>query len=209
MPSLIKTDVDVHQPLQEKSIYPAGLSARAPKAWKIEYLGPDAAAELLSHGLKFGICRVEGPLRFKASVLIRVENQGHELVCGGIGIGLLEEPPVRVTATALRLLPLQEILAAVNEKTGWARYRGSWDDSAPGIRVRPAKGYSDEYLRELVRDYRQARTDNPQAPTKTLAAMRNLSPQAIRYQLRLAESRKLLKHKERARTKEHARGGRQ
>jgi hypothetical protein len=197
------------------------MKGTTPRTWKLEALVPSAAAEALAAGGSKGLWRVdERTLPWPVFMRLGYDDR-MEIVCTGLAIGLDADPAKRVTVVSLRKLPVQEILAEivrrmrapsraseeVTRRGGVAFYGDKAPEAAWGYlvgmapevgRVQPGRpGLSDDYLRSLVKEYQQAVNEHPEAPTRTLARRRNpqLTTQAIRYQLRKAEERGLLKRR--------------
>ncbi len=191
------------------------MSGTSQPRWEAEHLTPSAAAAALAPGGRSGLYRVTGG-NLTVPLLLRIGlDEKGELVCTGISMGLDVNPPVRVTAAAMRFR-LQEILGflarridqveVVRLRSGGVAWHGDLPpremaeafaliEPPVGLRARPGpKGYTAEQLRDLVRLYAQALKDTPRKATQTVAKLQqiNLSTQAIRYQLRKAEKRGLM-----------------
>ena len=184
--------------------------------WRFEPIpASDATRGLNLTGL--ALFRVEGR-RLNVPLFLELGRDAKrwEIVCTGLAMGFDPNDPVHVSATALRDIPLQKIIAMIvrtlpdhilpNEvKTRHGGF-GGWGGVAR-LRAHPGgKGLSDEELRDFKQRYLAIRRANPRAPTRTLARELVLTDQAIRYRLQLAERRLGPFRKERPRKMK--RGGR-
>jgi hypothetical protein len=175
-----------------------------------QILRPAAAQEVFGQAGNSAWWRVS-PTTGPTLLLRLARGPDGDITCTGLAMGLEEDPPSRVTASAMRV-PLQEIVAAIvgQMRFDFTKLRGggvgfygeerAWGflvDTARPLeepRARPgAKGYTDLELRRFAQEYRRAIKSNPRTPTKTLAQKESLSDQAIRYRRRLAEQRGFLK----------------
>jgi hypothetical protein len=196
-----------------------GGTRRRKTDFELTGFAPHAAGEIFERAGHSAWWRVEGG-NLATPLLLRLgRSPEDEIVCTGIAMGLDNERPVRVTASAMRV-PLQAIVAQLAREMRFdkstaavfelgtpealasiQRLAGTWTDSSPRVptpRARPgAKGYTDDDLREFAQQWRQALRDNPRAPTKTLAQKRFLTEAAIRYQRRSAERRGYLARSDR------------